>query len=88
MNAIKLIALPLLPMTLAAVTIAALRVNKHGLFKKQKLLTHETSESKNYGSANINDVNPIYSSDHSVVDISSAFTTNWISPKSTDEDNK
>ena len=84
-HAIKLIALPLLPLTLAAVTIAALSVNKHGLFKKQKLLTHET---KNYGSADINDVNPIYNSNHSVVDISRASTTNWISPKSTDEDNK
>ena len=84
-NAIKLIALPLPVMTSAAVTIAALCMNKHGQFKKkQNSLTLETSGSKNYGT--VSDVNPIYSSDHSVVDISRAPTTNWNSPKSTDEE--
>ena len=84
-NAIKLIALPLVPMTLAAVTIAALHVNKYGQFnKKRNSLTLETNVSKNYGSAN--DMNPIHSSNHSVVDISRAPTTSWNSPKSTFEE--
>ena len=81
-HAIKLIALPLVPMTLAAVTIAALRVNKYGQFNKKQ--NSVTLESKNYGSAN--DMNPIHSSSHSIVDISRAPTTNWISPKSTVEE--
>ena len=83
-NAIKLASLPLVPMTLAIVTIVALCLNKHRQVKKQKSLSlHTEHRSKNYGSVNVIDSDDI---DDYLVESSRAPTTYWNPPKSTIED--